>query len=179
MTACIALTGSSAVQAIPIIAQQAKALTVFQRTAAYAAAPAHNAALDREFEARVKADYAGFRARNRRMHGGFGTLLPPNPVWALAVSAQEREAMFEERWRVGGFAILGAVKDLLPRSSSPRDSRPSRPKPSSCSACVGAGANVLSFGRFQNAVALALDQNGLDVVQQAVRFVVNSVAPRS
>ncbi len=105
-------TGSSAVQAIPIIARQAKALTVFQRTAAYAA-PAHNAALDREFEARVKADYANFRARNRRMHGGFGTLLPPNPVSALAVSAQEREAMFEERWRVGGFAILGAFNDLL------------------------------------------------------------------
>ena len=72
-------TGSSAVQAIPLIAQQAKELTVFQRTAAYAA-PAHNGPLDPAFEARVKADYAGFRARNRRMHGGFGTLLPPNPT---------------------------------------------------------------------------------------------------
>ena len=41
----------------------------------------------RELEARIKADYAGFRARNRRMHGGFGNLLPPNPVSALAVSA--------------------------------------------------------------------------------------------
>ena len=75
--------------------------------------PAHNGPLDRELEARIKADYAGFRARNRRMHGGFGTLLPPNPVSALAVSAQEREAAFEERWRIGGFAILGAFNDLL------------------------------------------------------------------
>ena len=105
-------TGSSAVQAIPIIAQQARDLTVFQRTAAYAA-PARNGPLDRTFEARIKADYAGFRARNRRMHGGFGTLLPPNPVSALAVSAQERERSFEERWRAGGFAILGAFNDLL------------------------------------------------------------------
>jgi cation diffusion facilitator CzcD-associated flavoprotein CzcO len=105
-------TGSSAVQAIPLIAQQARELTVFQRTAAYAA-PAHNGPLDREFEARIKADYAGFRARNRRMHGGFGSLLPPNPMSALTVAAPEREAAFEERWRIGGFAVLGAFNDLL------------------------------------------------------------------
>ena len=105
-------TGSSAVQAIPLIAPQARELTVFQRTAAYAA-PAHNGPLDREFEARIKTDYAGFRARNRRMHGGFGSLLPPHPVSALAASAAEREAAFEERWRVGGFALLGAFNDLL------------------------------------------------------------------
>jgi cation diffusion facilitator CzcD-associated flavoprotein CzcO len=100
------------VQAIPIIARQAAELTVFQRTAAYAA-PAHNGPLDPQFEARIKADYAGFRARNRRMHGGFGSLLPPNPVSALAVSAEEREAAFEQRWRIGGFALLGAFNDLL------------------------------------------------------------------
>jgi len=105
-------TGSSAVQAIPLIAKQAAELTVFQRTAAYAA-PAHNGPLDHEFEARIKADYAGFRARNRRMHGGFGSLLPPNPVSALTASAEEREAAFEQRWKVGGFAILGAFNDLL------------------------------------------------------------------
>jgi len=105
-------TGSSAVQAIPIIAQQARELTVFQRTAAYAA-PARNAPLDPDFEARIKADYANFRARNRRMHGGFGNLLPPNPVSALAATPAQRAAAFEERWQVGGFAILGAFNDLL------------------------------------------------------------------
>ncbi len=105
-------TGSSAVQAIPLIAQQARELTVFQRTAAYAA-PAHNGPLDRDFEATIKADYAGLRARNRRMHGGFGSLLPPNPVSALAVGDAERAAAFEARWRIGGFALLGAFNDLL------------------------------------------------------------------
>ncbi|MGL6110232.1 MAG: flavin-containing monooxygenase, partial [Rubrivivax sp.] len=105
-------TGSSAVQAIPIIAQQASELTVFQRTAAYAA-PAHHGALDAQFEARIKCDYAGFRARNRRMHGGFGSLLPPNPVSALAATPEEREAAFEQRWKIGGFALLGAFNDLL------------------------------------------------------------------
>ncbi|HUN68995.1 MAG TPA: NAD(P)/FAD-dependent oxidoreductase [Burkholderiales bacterium] len=105
-------TGSSAVQAIPLIAREAKELTVFQRTAAYAV-PAHNGPLDPVFEARIKADYAGFRARNRRMHPGFGSELPPNPASALAASAEEREAMFEARWRTGGFSFLGAFNDLM------------------------------------------------------------------
>ena len=105
-------TGSSAIQAIPQIARQAAGLTVFQRTAAYCV-PAHNGPLDAEFEARIKADYPGFRARNRRMHGGFGSELPPNPKSALAAAPEEREAAFEARWRIGGFALLGAFNDLL------------------------------------------------------------------
>jgi cation diffusion facilitator CzcD-associated flavoprotein CzcO len=105
-------TSSSAVQAIPLIAEQARTLTVFQRTPCYAV-PAHNGPLDPALEARVKADYPGFRARNRRMAGGFGAELPPNPVSALKVSPAEREARFEERWRVGGFSFLGAFDDLL------------------------------------------------------------------
>ena len=76
-------TGSSAVQAIPLIAQQASELTVFQRTAAYAV-PAHNGPLDPAYEARIKADYAGIRARNKRMPAGFGSELPPNPRSAPA-----------------------------------------------------------------------------------------------
>ena len=105
-------TGSSGVQAIPLLAQQAESVTVFQRTATYAA-PAHNGPLDPQLEARIKADYAGFRARNRRMNGGFGSELPPHPVSAHKVSAQEREAQFEARWQEGGFALLGAFHDLL------------------------------------------------------------------
>jgi cyclohexanone monooxygenase len=105
-------TGSSAIQAIPVIAQQASELTVFQRTAAYCV-PAHNGPLDPALEASIKADYPNFRARNRRMHGGFSALLPPNNVSALSAAPQELEAAFEARWRVGGFALLGAFNDLL------------------------------------------------------------------
>jgi cation diffusion facilitator CzcD-associated flavoprotein CzcO len=105
-------TGSSAIQAIPVIAQQARTLTVFQRTAAYCV-PAHNAPLDTALEARVKADYADFRARNRRMFNGFNANFPPNLVSALAVSEDERQAQFEARWQVGGFALLGAFNDLM------------------------------------------------------------------
>jgi cyclohexanone monooxygenase len=105
-------TGSSGVQTVTTIAPECGELTVFQRTAAYAV-PAHNGPMDPGFEARIKGDYAGFRARNWKMQGGFGSALPPNPVSALAVGPAEREAMFEERWRIGGFGFLGSFNDLL------------------------------------------------------------------
>jgi cyclohexanone monooxygenase len=105
-------TGSSAVQAIPLIAEQARELTVFQRTAAYAV-PAHNGPLDPAFVARIKADYAGFRERNRRMPAGFGSELPPNPNSALEATPEEREAAFEARWKIGGFGFLGTYRDIM------------------------------------------------------------------
>jgi cation diffusion facilitator CzcD-associated flavoprotein CzcO len=110
-------TGSSAVQIIPIVAGQARTLTVFQRTPAYAV-PAHNGPLDPAWEARIKADYAGFRARNRKMYSGFGCELAPRPMSALDASPDEREAAFEERWRIGGFSLLGAFPDLLTNLSA-------------------------------------------------------------
>ncbi len=112
-------TGSSAVQAIPLIARQARELTVFQRTAAYTV-PAHNAPLDPAYEARIKADYAGFRARNSRMRAGIGSEWPPAQSSALAVDAATREATYEERWRIGGFSFLGAFADTMidPRANA-------------------------------------------------------------
>ena len=105
-------TGSSAVQVIPRIAQQAASVTVFQRTAAYVV-PAHNGPLDPTHDARVKADYTGFRARNRQMRTGFGSDVPMNPDSALAASPEELNAAFEARWRVGGFCLLWAFGDLM------------------------------------------------------------------
>jgi len=105
-------TGSSGVQLIPILAEKARALTVFQRTAAYAV-PARNGPLDPAWEARVKADYAGFRARNRKMFSGFGCELSASPMSALAATDAQREAAFEERWQIGGFSLLGTFPDLL------------------------------------------------------------------
>ena len=105
-------TGSSGVQTITTIAPQVAQLTVFQRTPSYAV-PAHNGPLDKALEAKVKADYPAFRERNRKMMGGFGSMLPPNTFSALSVSADERERMFEERWQIGGFGLLGTFNDLI------------------------------------------------------------------
>ncbi len=105
-------TGSSGVQAIPQIAADATQLTVFQRTATYAA-PAHNAPLDDDAVAAVTADYPGFRAALRKRTTAFGASYPPAHPSALAVSEDERDAILEERWRQGGFAVATAFADLL------------------------------------------------------------------
>ena len=105
-------TGTSAVQIIPTIAPRVQTLAVFQRTAAYAV-PAHNGPLDPTYEASIKSDYAGYRARNRLMRTGFYSDIPVNPQSALAASADELEAAFDERWRMGGFAFLRAFADLM------------------------------------------------------------------
>ena len=105
-------TGSSAVQSIPLIAREASSLTVFQRTATYSV-PARNAPLDPAHEARIKADYAGFRARNSRMPNAFGSNLPRNETPALSVGPAERDRAFEARWQHGGLFFLGAFGDLI------------------------------------------------------------------
>jgi cation diffusion facilitator CzcD-associated flavoprotein CzcO len=105
-------TGSSGVQSIPLIAAQAEHLTVFQRTATYVV-PARNAALDPAYVAAVKADYPGFRARSKQMRTGFGSDFPPRDVSALEVDAEERDQQFEARWKIGGFHLLGAFRDIM------------------------------------------------------------------
>ncbi|HZQ58090.1 MAG TPA: NAD(P)/FAD-dependent oxidoreductase [Acidimicrobiales bacterium] len=103
-------TGSSAIQAIPVIAEVAADLTVFQRTASYTV-PAWNRALTPEEVAEIKADYQGLRARNRAMPGALGSRWSFNDQSALEVTDEEREAEFEKRWAIGGFAFVGAFKD--------------------------------------------------------------------
>jgi cyclohexanone monooxygenase len=104
-------TGSSAVQMVPIVAREAAALTVFQRTAAYCV-PARNGPIDPAHEARVRADYAGFRARNREQLPAFGSMLPASEPSALAVSDEARDRAFAERWALGGFAFGRTFRDL-------------------------------------------------------------------
>ncbi|MGQ0832801.1 MAG: flavin-containing monooxygenase [Microthrixaceae bacterium] len=105
-------TGSSAVQSIPIIAEQAAHLTVFQRTPTYTV-PAWNGPLDPIEVKEIKADYAGLRAANRRTSSAFGARQVRNDVSALAVTDEERRAEYERRWEVGGLGFLGAYTDLL------------------------------------------------------------------
>ncbi len=105
-------TGSSAIQAIPLIAEQAGHLTVFQRTPNFSI-PARNAAMDREREAEVKAEYPAFRARNSQMPAGLGADMNPMHDAFQEVSLQERRRRFEERWEYGGFSFMASFADLL------------------------------------------------------------------
>jgi cyclohexanone monooxygenase len=102
-------TGSSAVQAIPLIAAEARHLTVFQRTPNYTV-PAHNAPLDPELQRRVKADYGTLRRRAKANRAGIDLVL--NTRKALEVSAEERAREYEARWAQGGFAFTGCFADV-------------------------------------------------------------------
>ena len=105
-------TGSSAIQAIPIIAEQAKHLTVFQRTPNYSI-PARNGPIDPGLVREIKAEYRQFRARNYQMPAGFGSKIPQNDAPALEDDAADREANYSERWQRGGFGFLSAYNNLL------------------------------------------------------------------
>jgi cyclohexanone monooxygenase len=103
-------TGSSAIQSIPIIAQQATALTVFQRTATWSV-PAWNERLTPEYLQAAKADYPALRAKARARPTGF--YFPFNAKPALEADPEDRERQYEEAWARGGLPFLGAYGDLL------------------------------------------------------------------
>lgn len=104
-------TGSSAIQSIPLIAAQARQLTIFQRTANFSI-PAHNQELDQSFIDEIKADYESFREENRQMFAGFGARrsVYEDSVWDA--DKELREKRFEERWGLGGLGFLRAFGDL-------------------------------------------------------------------
>jgi cyclohexanone monooxygenase len=103
-------TGSSGVQLIPAIARQARAVTVFQRTANFVV-PAQNHPLSPERLADHKERFAELR-RDAEMLGGAldrGAHLPR----ALEVDETERQRRYEDYWTKGGLAFMAAFRDLL------------------------------------------------------------------
>ena len=104
-------TGSSGIQAIPVIAAAADHLTVFQRTPQYAI-PARNHPLDPAEQAEVKADYHRLREQNKTQHGALGARFDWNEGSVLDVEVDEALKEFESRWETGGFAFLGAYGDI-------------------------------------------------------------------
>jgi len=103
-------TGSSAIQSIPVIAEQARQLTIFQRTANYAV-PAHNRPLDPEVVRNIKAEYADFRARAKLTPTG--NFFDIGGTSAMVASEDEREREYEARWQAGGLQFLAAYADLM------------------------------------------------------------------
>jgi cyclohexanone monooxygenase len=102
-------TGSSAIQALPLIAAEADRVYVFQRTPNYAV-PAHNGPLDPDYARAFKARYGENRAKARELVSGF--LCPYNPKSALAAGAEELKREYDARWARGGLAFLGAFSDI-------------------------------------------------------------------
>lgn len=103
-------TGSSAIQAIPIIAQQASSLTVFQRTAGYTV-PAHNRPMSNEEQNKIKANYAQLRQSASQQFSG--NELFSNPRLGSEMTDEEIREECERRWDMGGLYWYGAFADLL------------------------------------------------------------------
>ena len=105
-------TGSSGVQMIPLIAQQARHLHVFQRTANFSL-PARNGPMSPEAERAHKADYPARRAAAYETPFGIAGFPPPVKS-ALDATPEEREAAYEAKWSEGGsISFLYAYNDLL------------------------------------------------------------------
>ncbi|NQW10499.1 MAG: NAD(P)/FAD-dependent oxidoreductase [Alphaproteobacteria bacterium] len=103
-------TGSTGIQAAPVIAKTAAHLTVFQRTANYSV-PARNVPLTPEFKRYLKQSYAEIR---RLMH----TTTNGHPFGiserlALDTTPEQRQALYEAAWETGGLQFRSTFQDLL------------------------------------------------------------------
>lgn len=103
-------TGSSGIQAIPVIAEQARSLTVFQRTPSFSV-PARNAPLTNEAIAAHKARYPELRAAARDTSPG--TVFASTGKRAHELSEAEREAALEAAWDRGGPGFSHTIVDMM------------------------------------------------------------------
>jgi cyclohexanone monooxygenase len=103
-------TGSSAIQSVPVIAEQASHLTVFQRTANFSI-PARNAALTVEEREAFRAKYPEIRRFAREQaRNGIYTEMPDRG--ALDDGENERRAKYESRWSRGGLTFMSVYNNL-------------------------------------------------------------------
>lgn len=103
-------TGSSGIQLIPLVAQEAEHLHVFHRTPNYSL-PAGNRPLAEQEVADRKRDYAGYRELAKRSFTGVPVPVPTRSVFE--VGDEERERVFEDAWASGRYgALLASFTDL-------------------------------------------------------------------
>lgn len=104
-------TGSTGIQAMPIIAEQAKHLQVFQRTPAFCM-PSGNRPLDAEHERDWKANY---NDRRKAMLETYGASLVEYPEFsAHECSPEQREEILEKAWNSkSAFQLIVAFSDVM------------------------------------------------------------------
>lgn len=102
-------TGSSGVQTIPVIAQEAAHLTVFQRTPQYTV-PARNHPYDAKFMEQTKKNYHEIKQQLRESFGGL--LVDSRNRSALEDPPEERQRVYEAAWGKGGFGFAFSYTDL-------------------------------------------------------------------
>jgi cyclohexanone monooxygenase len=103
-------TGSSAIQSVPVIAEQASHLTVFQRTANFSIPAGNTAMTPRERDA-FRANYPEIRRFAREeSRNGIYTDLPDRG--ALDDGDNERRSKYQARWSHGGLTFMSVYNNL-------------------------------------------------------------------
>ncbi len=103
-------TGSTGIQAAPVIAKTAAHLTVFQRTANYSV-PAQNVPLTPEFKRWIKENTAEIRKLTRETLNGQPFKIEDRN--ALETSPEEREKIYEAAWARGGLQFRAVFADMM------------------------------------------------------------------
>ncbi len=104
-------TGATGVQTIQEVVKTAGHLTVFQRTPNWCA-PLHNAKIDADEMARIRAGYPEMFQRCQETFACF--LHTPDPRGTFEVKPEEREAFWEKLYAERGFGIWqGNFRDIL------------------------------------------------------------------
>ena len=103
-------TGSTGIQAVPVIAEEAKHLTVFQRTANYSI-PARNKPLTENFKKHVKEKFNYYRELLKKTPNGHPFEISDRLV--ADVEKQEMNVIYEKAWEKGGLQFRGSFSDLV------------------------------------------------------------------
>ena len=103
-------TGSTGIQAAPVIAQEAAHLTVFQRTPTYSV-PARNQPLTPEFRQWVRESAGEISAIARSTPNGHAFRIAERNV--ADVTPEERQAIYEAAWERGGLQFRATFRDLM------------------------------------------------------------------
>ena len=103
-------TGSTGIQAVPVIAAEAKHLTVFQRTANYSI-PARNAPLSQKFKDHVKEDHKYYKEFLKRTPNGHPFEISSRLV--SDVNEEEMNEIYEKAWEKGGLQFRATFNDLV------------------------------------------------------------------
>ena len=104
-------TGSSGVQSIPVIAEEAREVVVFQRTPTFSI-PARNGQVSPERLALFAANEADYRSAARMSPGGIPMERSITPTFS--VSEAERQQRYERAWGIGElFEAINVYADVL------------------------------------------------------------------
>ena len=103
-------TGSTGIQAAPVIAETAAHLCVFQRSPTYSV-PAKNAPLTPEFKRYVRENAAAIRRAKEASSSGH--TFQNSERLALRTPPAERQALYEAAWTKGGIEFRTTFGDLM------------------------------------------------------------------